>query len=927
MTLKPWRDLIVPHSNVLEGTFQEAEFAADLSKVVAGTAPAEYQDPTTFFERTYITEGMELLLTSVARRLSGRGGDPVVQLQTAFGGGKTHAMLAVYHMALGEKPVKSMPGVSALLDKAGISDLTRGRVAVLDGNNLSASQPRKRGAVTINTLWGEIAWQLGGEEGFRLLEQSDRDGTSPGKEILATIFEKFAPCIVLMDETVAYVRQFERGKSYAGGTFESNMSFLQALTEAAGHVKSAMVLASLPESDLEVGGERGKEALKKIEHLFHRVEAIWKPVAPEEGFEIVRRRLFTELKDEKARDVVCRAFAELYIEEQSYPSEAREGRYLDRLKKAYPIHPEVFDRLYEDWATLENFQRTRGVLRLMAMIVHHLWKGENADYMIMPGSLPLYESDVRNELIRYLPQGWEPVLDRDVDGPRARPTALDTENPLLGSVQAARRVARTIFLGSAPSSSGQRIRGIGAEHIRLGCCQPEQQVGRFNDALRYLTDQLHFLYSGKDQYWYDTQTNLRREAEDRMSRFNRSEDLVPEIGKRLRSGLRGRTFDGIHVFTAHGDVPDDTQVRLVVLSPTVTHGWHQEGSAATKAAMEVVKNRGQQPRLNQNRLIFLAADADAVSPLYDQAKRFLAWQSIVNEKEALNLDQHRIREATQNRNESEDRLKGSIAETFKWVLAPAQDADKKGGISDIRWEEQRVNAVNGDKVAAILRILEEQELLIPRWSPYHLKTVLDTWYWKDGRVDYSLETLWNDFCRYPYLPRLTSREVLQQTVEEGVSGNDFFGYAAGKEHDRYSGLKFGEKAPIYIDESSVIVGKDIAAVASAVPPAAPTDQPEGTPTPPPMHEEGPVKKDATQTTHKIRRFHGSVTLSPSHAALDFSKISEEVIQHLASDIDTQVTITVEIEAISPKGFSEHTRRTVSENGMALSFDHGEFEEE
>ena len=213
MALKAWRELISPHRDVLEGTFQESEFAADLTKVANGTASPEYQDPSLFFERTFVTEGMSLLLDSVIRRITGGGGDPVIQLKTAFGGGKTHAMLAAYHLAKGEKPVSELSGINSILDKSGITDLPKARVAVLDGNALSPSQPRKRGSIEVNTLWGELAWQLGGEEGYRLLDQSDKDGTSPGKEILAEVFSSYSPVVILMDETVAYIRQFDAGKA------------------------------------------------------------------------------------------------------------------------------------------------------------------------------------------------------------------------------------------------------------------------------------------------------------------------------------------------------------------------------------------------------------------------------------------------------------------------------------------------------------------------------------------------------------------------------------------------------------------------------------------------------------------------------------------------------------------------------------------
>ncbi|MBF0104316.1 MAG: ATP-binding protein [Deltaproteobacteria bacterium] len=362
MTLKPWREIAIPHEDVLKGTFQQAEFAADLSLVHDGNATPEYQDPAFFYQRTFITEGMRLLLDSVVKRLTSKGGDPVIQLQTAFGGGKTHTMLAVYHLAKGVAPASELQGIPAILDAAGITDLPKAKIAVLDGIKLAPNQPKKRGGITVNTMWGELAWQLGKEAGYELVRAADTSGTSPGKEVLIKLLKDYAPCVILMDELVAYIRNFEEGKSLSGGTYDSNLSFIQAMTEALKAVPNAVLLASLPESDKEAGGQRGINALRALEHNFARTQAIWKPVATEEAFEIVRRRLFSNISNKQAAEKVCRAFADCYTaNSDDFPNETQESRYYERLVHAYPIHPEVFDRLYEDWSTLDNFQRTRGV--------------------------------------------------------------------------------------------------------------------------------------------------------------------------------------------------------------------------------------------------------------------------------------------------------------------------------------------------------------------------------------------------------------------------------------------------------------------------------------------------------------------------------------------------------------------------------------
>lgn len=225
-SLRPWREIAVPHRDVLEGTFQQSEFAADITAVHTGKATAEYGDAIQFFDRTFITEGMRLLLTQVALRLVGKGGDPVIQLQTAFGGGKTHTMLAVYHMAARKCALSDLAGVAALIDKAKLTDVPKATIAVLDGTDRSPGQPWKHGKQTVKTLWGELAWQLGGAEGFALVAEADATGTSPGKEVLRELIAAHAPCVILIDELVAYIRQFPEGQTISGGSYDSNLSFI-----------------------------------------------------------------------------------------------------------------------------------------------------------------------------------------------------------------------------------------------------------------------------------------------------------------------------------------------------------------------------------------------------------------------------------------------------------------------------------------------------------------------------------------------------------------------------------------------------------------------------------------------------------------------------------------------------------------------------
>lgn len=948
MSLKPWREVAVPHEDVLKGTFKQAEFAADLSRVHAGTATDEYQNPVLFFQRTFITEGMRLLLDSVVKRLSGHGGDPVIQLQTAFGGGKTHTMLAVYHLVSrggGNVAVSDLPGVPTLLDAAGITELPLAHVVVLDGIKSSPNQPQTIEGQTIRTLWGDLAWQLGKAEGYALVAEADASGTSPGKEVLEKLLGSYAPCVILIDELVAYVRQFTEGATLTGGTFDSNLSFIQALTEALKAVPTAVLLASLPESDKEAGSQHGVKALSALSHYFGRIQALWKPVATEEAFEIVRRRMFAHISDKGTAEAVCRAFADYYTANgEAFPRETQESRYFERLMQAYPIHPEVFDRLYEDWSSLDNFQRTRGVLKLMAKVVHRLWKDNDKDPLIMPGSFPLADADTRNEMIYYLPQGWDPVVERDIDGERAETTGIETWDTRLGSVQACRREARTIFLGSAPSTPNQMVRGIEAERITLGVAQPGQPIGVYKDALHRLMDKLHYLNSGNNRFWFDTRPNLRREMEDRKRRFQDKEDVVPFIQKHVQKAFQGNgVFNGIHIFTASSDVPDDWQLRLVVLPPDAP--FSRTGpSTACEHASGILKSRGDQPRFKQNRLIFLVADGDSVSRLKDHVRSALAWQSIVDDiKELkLNLDQFQARQASQSLDNANATLKRMIRETYKWLMAPMQEAQPGRGLSDITWEQFQINPGTQHLTQEIERVLKENELLITEWAPIHLAKMVRDWFWKDDIKDVKALEVWQQSCKQLYLPRLKDEAVFKNTMSAGAVSQDFFGFAQGKEADRYVGFSFGTCPMLFLDDALLLIEPSTAAAyqqkleAECAAEQAVRQAQQGVTQPseggglvPPAGGDAPKPTPATEsvTPPKVakRQFYGSIDLDPIQAKKQFADLVDEVVLQFTSRPGVKVEIAIEIRAETANGFDDAVQRAVKENCNVLKFKAAEFE--
>ena len=932
--LRPWRELTTPHPDVQSGRYQQAEFAADLAQVYRGEGSDEYRDPKQFFQRTHVTEGILHLLVGALQRLAGTGGDPVVELQTSFGGGKTHSMLALYHLFSGV-PAASLPGIEPVLKTAGVDQPQKATRAVLVGTALSPAQVRKKedGTVT-RTLWGELAWQVRGKKGYALVADADKAGVSPGSDILRQLLADAAPCLILIDEWIAYARQLFAVSDLPAGSFDANLSFAQALSEAARAVPKALVVATIPESDIEIGGEGGREALQRLQNTFGRMQASWRPASPEESFEIVRRRLFQPQEATKApaRDAVIKAFSAYYRDNAAdFPQGCGEGTFERRMQESYPIHPELFDRLYNDWSTLARFQRTRGVLRLMAKVIHELWERQDAGLMILPANVPLDVGPVQFELTQYLDPTWVPVIEKDVDGPSSLPLVLDRENHNLGRYSATRRVARTVFIGSA-ATEGTAHRGIDDRRIKLGCAQPGETVATFGDALRRLTDRAVHLFVDGPRYWYSVQQNVLRTAQDRAAQL-KPDQVDEEIRRRLRqeAGSRG-DFDRVHPCPASAaDVSDDPEVRLVVLDPEHPHTSNDWESLAARQAAEILDSRGTGPRTNRNAVVFLAADKPRLADVASAVRLFLAWQSVEEDQVPLNLDQFQMKQAKSKVRETDQTVSLRIPEAYRWLLVPSQP----NPTGKIEWQQVSLQGQEGLAARASKKMRGEGSLQVVMGAT-NLRAELDKIpLWPTGSV--RIRDLATYFPRYLYLPRLARPGVLAKSIESGLSlitwERESFAYAEGYDEaaGRYRGLRAGEIFQIDLEGDGLLVKPDIAARQRAADTATASETyasgvpPEGT-----QADGSGGQADATSTATepaKLTRFHGSVHLDPTRLGRDAGKIAEEVVQHLSTLPGAKVELTLEIQATLPAGAPDAAVRTVTENCRTLKFKDSGFEEE
>lgn len=951
-TIKCWREIVSPHCDVASGHYQQAEFAADLWQVHIGEGIDEYKKPVEFFRRTYLTDSLRHLLVGAVRRLSSNGGDPVIQLQTNFGGGKTHSMLALYHLFSGTEP-SSLLGVEHVMKEADSAELPRVKRVVLVGTKISPGNPvKKEDGSLVHTLWGELAWQLGGRTAYERIRADDEKATNPG-DVLRDLFNEYGPALILIDEWVAYARQLHDQRDLPAGNFETHFTFAQALTESAKLAKHCLLVVSLPASetagfshaqadDVEVGGLRGREALDRMRNAIGRVESSWRPASAEEGFEIVRRRLFEPLVEQHqfvARDTVAKAYFNLYrTQHQEFPPECRDSEYERRLKAAYPIHPEVFDRLYSEWSTLVKFQRTRGVLRLMAAVIHSLWKKGDRNPLIQPANIPIDDQRVQFELTRYLSDNWTPIIEKDVDGPNSLPLRIDGEVPNLGKFSACRRTARTIYLGSAPGSSVSNP-GVDDKRIKLGCVMPGESPAIFGDSLRRLSGAAAYLYQDGTRYWYSTQPTVTKLAEERTEQLKSNSDMINgELDARLRAELRKQgDFMKIHALPQSGqDVPDDSDARLVVLGADNAHS-RDDNSAAETAAKEILETRGSAHRLYKNSLVFLAADKIRLQDLNVAICGYLAWQSILKEKEELNLTPQQVRQAETQKTSANSSVNARLPEAYQWLLVPQQTTPQ----SPIEWQKIRLNVSEDQMAVRVSRKLKNEELLLTVLAATRLRLELDQVpLWPDDHV--SIEQLVKYFASYLYLPRLRNKEVLLDAICEGLElltwEKDSFAYAESYDEValRYRGLRCGHIVTLSSDNLAGLLVKPEPALKqqnAEIPQPTPTSKTsEGTP--PSTSGDAPTNTglglfpgEASSEPAQPKRFHGSVTLAAARVGRDASYVADEVISHLSGLVSATVHVTLEIEAKIPDGTPDNVIQTVTENCRTLKFNTHGFEKE
>ena len=622
--LKPWYAVATPHKDIRDGRLAESVFAANLWAVVQKTAPEGYLDAEEFFAKTYLTTGLSRVLNRVAAALRGRGetGDRIISLQTAFGGGKTHTLVALWHLAKNADRLNGSPFAGDLRGAIGgqLPEKVRG-VAVFTNQTCDATQGRRTSdGVHLRTLWGELAHQLGGNSLYERVRANDEAQRVP-QGLFVEILRAASPCLILLDELADYCVAAAAVAVGQTSLADQTISFIQQLTESVQQVPGAVVVATLPASKFEVAQtEKGQEAFMALEKRFQRLGADVKPVADNEIYEVARARLFESIAPENESDYpsqIARVYQDMYAKHSGeVPAEAAKRTYRNLIQRAYPFHPLLIDTLYTRWGSNPDLQRTRGVLQLLASIVGDLWQrrrgSTQTQHLIQPCHIRWSVDAVQAALTRLWGPPYESVAAADVIGERSNAGIFDDERGEdYRSESIGEGLASAILLGSFGGQGGRS--GFSAKDLKLACSRHGLNWNYTDGALLELENRCFYLHtvaagSLRKRYWFGTKPTLNKLVVQYRQQSGK-EYFTEQIIENLRtesqkSSLGGATWRVI-VDPAE-DLPEQRSLALLILPPSLA--WdnkNDRNDAIQKFVKSISSFCGQKERLYRNTLLYL----------------------------------------------------------------------------------------------------------------------------------------------------------------------------------------------------------------------------------------------------------------------------------------------------------------------------------
>ena len=682
--LPAWFNSIMPQYDIRNGQLDESIFAANIEEVATGTAPVVYQDIVSFFDRTYVTDGMRELIRRVVQAMNGKESqNRVISLQTGFGGGKTHSLISLYHVVKDSRTFKDLAAARAILDPEDMPQFDNARVAVFTQNTVSVVDGHQvEDGVITHTLWGELAWQLGGKEGYERVKNADIQMIAPTANDIKPVIEGASPALILIDELADYCSKAS-GKVVGGGTlFTQTNSFMQTLTEVVSSVPKTVLICTLPASATEVAAsEIGQEILSSLETRVVRVGSSVKPVDDEEIYEVVRRRLFDRMADETVIERVARKYKDMYHNRRdSLPAEADRVAYVERIKKAYPFHPELIDLFRVRWGSDSRFQRTRGVLRLLASIVKDLWQRRAS----LVGTQALIQtSDVQMENLPTLQSQitslmgaqWDSVMHADVIGTISNAYKLDEQNAgnNIGEYHLATAVTTTVLMASIGASSQK---GLSLKQLKLCLLKPDAfQHIDIDSTVNQLENIVHYMYrssiGGEQSYWFQSKPNINILINQAKGDV-KDDEINAEVLQMIKQSVM--TISKVKVLVdPSGDVPEQKQLTFVVMHPkyTVAAGGNVSRSAEL-AIKQMAQMKGSSQRVYRNTMLYLLSSEAGKAALSMKLREYLACDKIIKEYSSQ-LDSDQRKDVADRKKLSADAAKELLIHAYNTVVKCERD--------------------------------------------------------------------------------------------------------------------------------------------------------------------------------------------------------------------------------------------------------------
>ncbi len=792
--MQAWFKNVKPHKDIQDGHLDESIFAANLAEVASGTGREIYTSPEMFFQKTYFTAGLKNIAKRVVQGLNG-GQDAdnrVISLQTGFGGGKTHTLISLFHLAKWGKKAIQSEHTKELLQTTGEPKFETAHIAVFTNTTNDPAQGRKVDGLTIKTLWGELAYQLGGAAAYELVRVNDEKQIAP-KGLFKKVLEQCKPCLILIDELADYCVSASAVKVEASNLSDQTVSFMQELTEAVTGTDNCVLIATLPASAQELAASPiSSQILTALENRITRVGANMKPVEDDEIFEVVRRRLFEDLGSADEIEKVISAYTVLYQSLFSeIPPYAVKSEYKEKLKKSYPFHPELIDMFRLRWASNPFFQRTRGVLRILAAIVSDLWKRQNSltgsQYLIHTSDVVLANVEALTSQITILNgASWDSVINADVSGSSSNAFRIDNDVKELGKYNISQGIAATVLLGTF-GSKGQN-KGVGIDEIKLCMVKPEGfNHNDINGAIDRMEGNAHYLYyssTGQKRFWFDTTPNVNILINQAKGDI-KNPDITAEILKRVTEKSRGIQLFNTLVNPSE-DIPEQMKPTLIILSPKYLANPNEVNGTTKPIIEKLATKKGNSERVYRNTMLFLLCSEMGIGKLQEDVKNYLACHKISSEYSSqLNTEQkadirRRIDEASKQTDIS---LVSAYSLVAKYSV--------KNGIETIvlkQFKDSIETQINNNVIAA----LKEEEWLL---ESVGLSTLKNNNLLPTPEQAIKAKDIYEAFLRFDDKPMITGAEAVSKSIQKYCTNGEYC--IATGDGVNYTRFFFQESVPFF----------------------------------------------------------------------------------------------------------------------------------